>query len=385
VILHLSLLEDRGERLVLYFAVEDTGIGIAPEAQRKLFEAFTQADSSTTRHYGGTGLGLAISKRLGELMGGQVGLESVEGKGSTFSVCLPLVRRRRTRPRPRALEQLRGARVFVVDDHRIHCQIIEAMLEGWGMQVDTATDGAAALERLALNGSGEERYRACFIDLDMPNMNGLEVGRRIRQIPELRDLPLVLLAPTTRRNEAADAAQKTGFTFHLAKPIRQETLRRCVMSAFGLAEDDDGKQSTFSRQPTSEDPSRAALRILLAEDNIVNQKVAVRMLDRLGYGNVDVVANGKDAVDALASSPYDVVLMDCQMPELDGFEATREIRHREGGNGRIPIVALTANALEGDRERCYAAGMDDYIAKPVKLAVLEETLARWAKSGTRAE
>ncbi len=377
VVVHVGLAPNDEREAMIHFAITDTGIGIPPEAQRQLFQAFSQADVSTTRKFGGTGLGLAICKWLVEQMGGDIGVESTPGQGSTFrfSVHLP-----RCPPLPSATPlqsaNLYGLRVLCVDDNATNRLLLETQLSAWGMRVDCVADGARALERLrAVQDDEENRYVLAILDFHMPGMDGLSLSRAIRSDPNLAAISLVLLTSMGQRGDS-DAARQADIAASLSKPIRQSQLYHCLATLVaGPVE--PTPTPLLTRYHLAEMPTTRRPRILLAEDNIVNQKVAVRMLENLGC-RVDATANGLEAVEASGQIDYTLIFMDCLMPEMDGYEATGAIRHREAqAGGHIPIVAMTANAMQGDREQCLAAGMDDYISKPVKSGNLLAMLQKW--------
>jgi CheY-like chemotaxis protein len=359
--------------------VADSGIGIAPEARARLFQSFSQVDSSTTRRYGGSGLGLAISKQLAEAMGGAIGVDSEAGRGSTFWFTVVLGAVVEGAARASVPDGLRGRQVLVVDDHPAGRTLVGEQLGGWGVVVDEAADGAAALARLRAGRGG--RYDAVLLDVQRPEVEGLALARAIGGDPALAAIPLLMLSAWGRTT--AEAARGAGIAVYLTKPVRAtrllEELRRAltggpamVSAPAGVAPDGAAAGAPVRR-----------LRVLVAEDNAVNQRVVIRMLETAGC-RVDAVANGREAVDAMVQRPYDVVFMDCQMPEMDGYEASRAIRaaERTGASGRrVPIVALTANALQGDREQCLAAGMDDYLAKPITKDAFGASLRRWGIQG----
>ena len=351
---------EAADHLTLRFSVEDTGIGIPMELQSHLFEAFTQGDSSTTRRYGGTGLGLAISKQLVELMGGQIGLESVPGSGSTFWFTVPLLRTPAepgTSADPRA--GLRGRRLLVIDSKALRRAALVQQLALWEAAVASAATVEAAQELLAVH-----TYAAVLLDVRAPDDPALA-------LPPVSSAPVVALADLGA-HETVAAARAAGVAACLTRPLHSKTLARTLLALLtGAAA---GPEPTAAA-PAPLDAATHA-RVLVAEDNAVNQRVVARMLERLGC-TVDLVANGREAITALAQRPYDLVLMDCQMPEMDGFAATAAIRAREDPERRTPIVALTANALPADRERCLAAGMDDYLPKPVRSEELAAVLRRW--------
>jgi PAS domain S-box-containing protein len=372
-----TLAEDAGETVVVRFEVADTGPGIAPAVQARLFQPFSQADSSTTRRYGGTGLGLAICKRLAELMGGTIGLESEVGQGSRFWFTVRLQRAPAGAPRP-APAVLAGAKVLVVDDNATNRRILEEQTTAWGMRPTAAADGPAALALLRAAAGAGEPYALVLLDMQMPEMDGIDVARAIKADPALMNTPLVLL--TSLGLEVQPAARQAGISAVLYKPVRQahlrETIARILSQSQGpITENGAGPRPTAATL-VAPAPGTIKARVLVAEDSRVNQAVAVGVLHELGYA-ADVVPDGRAAVEAWARGGYAAILMDCQMPEMDGYEATAAIRCRERPGEHIPIIGLTARAMKGDRERCLAAGMDDYVAKPFYPEDLGAVLARW--------
>jgi two-component system sensor histidine kinase/response regulator len=377
VVVQASTVEETPADVLVRLEVIDTGIGIPPDRQAQLFLPFSQADSSTTRSYGGTGLGLAISKQLVELMGGSLTVDSHPGRGSTFAVTVRLAKQppgTATPPPPR--RDLHGLRVLIVDDNATNRTILQHQTEAWGMSHGTAEGARQALEMLRGARAGGDPYDVALLDMVMPEMDGLQLAKAIRADPALADTHLVLLTSSGVRG-TAELAREAGLSAYLTKPVRESQLYDCLASVVtGAAE----PARLITRHTISEDRSRARSRVLVADDNPVNQKVAVAMLARLGY-RADVVADGVEAVDAVARIAYGAVLMDCQMPRMDGFEATAEIRRREGGSGRLPIIAMTAAAMKSDQERCLAVGMDDYLSKPARPEDLAAVLARWMPQG----
>ena len=383
VVLRVELDEEDGVRATVRISVRDTGIGMTEEQQSRVFESFSQADASTTRRYGGTGLGLTISRQLVGLMGGEIGVESEPGVGSTFFFKLHLKKQPdgaiRTPSPPADLSDLR---VFIVDDNATNRHILRNQISSWAMKSGEAEEGFTALERLREAAREGTPYGLAILDMQMPGIDGMELARRISGDPTLSGTHLILLTSLGKRGDVEDA-RRTGIGAYLTKPVRQSELYDAVatvMEASEVGRAEDAPLVTRHTLRELHDTARAQL--LLAEDNPVNQKVAVKMLERLGY-RADVAQNGLEAVEALERNRYDAVLMDVQMPRMDGLEATVEIRRREaalawrGEERSIPIIAMTANAMQGDREKALVAGMNDYLAKPVRQEELEATLGRW--------
>ena len=374
VVIRVSVLHKNSERVALHFDVVDTGIGIAPEDQHRLFSAFAQADSSTTRKFGGTGLGLTISRQLVELMGGRLGLESAPGEGSTFWFELSLRRSDdATSPEEEVdLRTLSGQRVLVVDDNATNRRILRQQLLSWGVEAVEAADGFQALD-LALTAANDGRaFDLGVVDLNMPGMDGIELARTLKADPATAPTMLFLLSSSGHRLESAES-HLTGFAASLTKPVRSSELFDCLITSLNSATRAD---ATESAGRTEAKTTQSSGRILLVEDNKVNQLVGSKVLENLGY-SFTIANNGVEAVEAYRSGTYDAVLMDCQMPEMDGYEATASIRRIEGSARHTPIIAMTAAAMEGDRERCMAAGMDDFITKPVRLEAVSTVLERW--------
>ncbi|HEY8494094.1 MAG TPA: response regulator, partial [Myxococcota bacterium] len=352
------------EACTLEFSVTDTGIGMSEEARARLFQPFSQADGTTTRRYGGTGLGLAISRQLVQLMGGEIAVESEVGKGSRFWFRLGLKISAALPEDEAAGESLRGLRVLIVEDNPTNAAILQHYTQAWGMKavcVDRAEKALAHLEA--------EGVDLALIDWKLPGVSGPELARCLRE-RLLPTQPLVLLTSMTA-NDVSRTARDSGFNAYLSKPVRRDELLRCLARVLGET-DERGPAGSGVRQ-------RFEARVLLVEDNAVNAEICTAMLASLGC-TVDAAVNGAEAVEMAAARRYDLVLMDCQMPVMDGFEATRTIRAREEVSPtqhRVPIIALTANAMQGDRDRCLAAGMDDYLAKPFKRQQLEAVLAQY--------
>ena len=376
VVLRLTTVAEDADSATIRFEVADTGVGIAAEDQQRLFEAFTQADASTTREYGGTGLGLAISVRLVQLLGGHLGVESEPGRGSTFGFELALDKV--DAPQPAAAvtpSDLGGMRTLIVDDNGTNRLVLERFLRSWSMQPESASGGAEALHLAREAKAQGEPFALALLDLNMPLMDGIELARSLRADVHSAPRWLVLLTSSAQRGEARKA-RDAGIDAYLTKPIRQSQLYDCLVDLVAAAP----TAAKGAPEPLT-DIGGGAL-VLVAEDNEVNQKVAVRMLESLGF-RARVVGNGADAVDAVLSGDYAAVLMDCQMPVMDGFRATEEIRRREGRIRHTPVIALTAGAMQGDAERCLAAGMDDYLSKPVLRPALQAKLVQWVPTAAR--
>jgi signal transduction histidine kinase/DNA-binding response OmpR family regulator len=372
VTIGVRVLEETDAELGVEIAVRDTGIGIAPERLGAIFESFTQVDGSSTRRHGGTGLGLTISRQLIGLMGGTIDVESTPGRGSTFRVRLMLPKQKQARPAASvrmAPDVLRGLRVLVVDDNATNRLILREQLTAWGCKtVDVGSgDEAIAAVRQALD---VDPFGLVILDMQMPDMDGQTTARLIRRNPRLASTPLVLLSSIGVVKGGAEAIRAMGFDAGLSKPVRQSQLCETLVQVLA-GRKDEGAIVQAPSEPIRPD---APLRALIVEDNPVNQKVALRMLETLGC-RCEAVTNGLEALETLARGFYDVVIMDVQMPVMDGISATKEIRRREVAGPRIAIVAMTAHAMQGDRERCLAAGMDDYVAKPVSRDALRQALA----------
>jgi two-component system sensor histidine kinase/response regulator len=381
VVVRAKLGEETESKAVVRFEVRDTGIGIAPDQQKRLFQSFSQADSSTTRRYGGTGLGLAICKELVRLMGGEIGAESNVDKGSLFWFTVPFAKQpAETLPPARLLSDLGGLRVLIVDDNGTNRAILHEQILAWQMRNGCAESGPRGLEMLNAAADRGEPYDFAILDMQMPGMDGLMLARAIKTNPKICAVRLVLLT-SMGHHTVTEEARGAGISACLSKPARQSELYDClaeVMYSHDTASLEPFEPAT--RLPMSDPLDKPGVRsngrLLVAEDNVVNQHVAVAMLERMGY-SVDVVSNGREALQALARVRYAAVFMDCQMPEMDGYAATAEIRKREASGSHTPIIAITANAFAADRDRCLAAGMDDHIGKPVMPRELTRVLDRW--------
>ncbi|WP_284764448.1 PAS domain S-box protein [Arthrobacter sp. efr-133-R2A-63] len=381
VAIRVNVAEQDAGAAVVRFEVRDTGIGIDAADHLRLFDSFSQADASTTRRYGGTGLGLAICRRLTEAMGGEIGLRSTPGEGSTFwfTVRLPVAQAPEGILEPPVPGLLSGLRVLVVDDNATNRLVLESQLAAWGLRPEAAGDAATALDRSRTAAAAGQPFALAVLDMCMPDMDGLELARELTADPALRGIRLIMLTSAPQVTQADLGA--AGIREWLTKPVRAsdlyDRLMRLMAGALRAAQG-----PTTAKPARPERPYRG--RILVVEDNEVNQLVAREMVTKLFF-RADVVADGAEAVSATAVRSYAAVLMDCHMPVMDGFEATRIIRARGDSPARLPIIAMTAGAQDEDRERCLAAGMDDYLSKPVDLAALDEALERWIPRPVTAE
>ena len=377
VVVRVTVDRADGASLQVRFEIADTGIGIDPAAQARLFQPFEQADRSTTRRFGGTGLGLVICQRLCALMGGEIGVRSEAGLGSTFwfTACLEPATTEGEQP-TESLTALTRLRVLAVDDSWTALQQVEQQLREWGVGVATVNDGERALLLLHAAALAGEAYDLALVDYQMPGLDGLELGRRIKADPRIASTRLVLITSVGARGQAR-AAEEAGFAAFLTKPLRQSALHDCLaLVAMPEGAAPAIRAPLITRHTLAEARAANRARILVAEDNAVNQRVAVGLLERLGY-RADVVGTGAEALEAVGRQPYDLVLMDGQMPVMDGYEAAARIRRSEPHGVRMPIIAMTADVTTADRERCLAAGMDDHVAKPVDRDHLEAVLRRW--------
>ncbi len=381
VVVRVTVAEDNENDALICFTVTDTGIGVSPEAKAHLFQAFSQADSSITRQYGGTGLGLAISKRLTEMMGGCIDMEGTGSTGSTGSTFWFTVRLEKrpapTTATPYSFATLPSLRILCVDTNVTNRAALQEQLDTWGMETDCVATAQEALSQMHVAYRAGTPYAIVMIDMHLPDMDGLELARAIKTHAALGNTRLILLTAFGQRGQGIEAHQE-GFAAYLTKPIRQTLLYQCLAAVL------ESPAATptaplITRHSLSEARAQLQAKVLVVEDNVVNQRVATRMLEKLGC-RIDVASDGHEAVESSARIPYDIIFMDCQMPVMDGYEATQAIREREHKAGRhTPIIAMTANALQGDRERCLAAGMDDYLSKPVQVETFEEVVRTWCQ------
>ncbi|MBE0583796.1 MAG: response regulator [Desulfofustis sp.] len=372
--LSIDLLDETGETLTLHSTVRDTGIGIPEEKQETIFDAFKQADGSTTRKYGGTGLGLSICRSIAALMNGRVWVESREGEGATFHFTA-VMRTAECQPeKAHTSEDLHGISVLVVDDNRANNEILRSVLQQAGMKIDTETDERRAVFLLRQAADEQRPYNLAIIDIILPHISGFELAARIRaDETAIKSTPLLAYTSSTER--IAAKCKEAGFSAFLTKPARRSILYKTIARTLGDTAEQDAQGKPLITQYSVREAIKQSIRLLLAEDNPVNQKLALMMLQKAGYA-VEVVDNGKKAVAIYQADPqrFDLILMDVQMPEMDGLEAARQIRLQ---GHSVPIIAMTANTMKGDRERCLAAGMNDYIAKPLKRETVFKLIEKW--------
>ncbi len=368
---------------MLRFAVRDTGIGISEATRRQLFQAFSQADTSTTRKYGGTGLGLAISRQLAELMNGAIGVESEIGKGSVFWFTLPIelqqAEAQASQPQNLAFNRVR---LLIVDDNETNRTILSHYIDAWRMRYGSAASAKEAIEMLKAAADSGDAYDLAILDMQMPEVDGRMLAQQIKADTTLAPTKLVMLTSLGECDE--DELKLTaGILACVHKPIKESELFDCLATVIAGEEVKQQKRLTAERGAVfASSEAKKQMLILLAEDNEVNREVALLQLQAIGYETVDTATNGLEVLEALRHSDYDVILMDCQMPQMDGYEATAEVRRREGNDKHTPIVALTAHALEGEKEKCLTAGMDGYLSKPINPEELAAALDKWTGNGS---
>jgi CheY-like chemotaxis protein/HPt (histidine-containing phosphotransfer) domain-containing protein len=382
VVIRAEPVEETETHATVIFSVQDTGIGIPKERIAAVFDRFTQADGSTTRKYGGTGLGLTICKQLVDAMGGKIGVESEIGMGSTFWFTVILEKQapgtvmKESFPVADLSLDIRNLRVLGIDDNATNRKVLTKMVEGFGCRIETAPSGAKGLELLRNAHRDGDPFRIVLLDMQMPGMDGEQTARQIKSDPIAREAQIIILTSMGQRGDAA-RLEALGCAAYLLKPVKQQMLYDTLLTVIASA---GSEQPRLVTRHLISEHKRQGLRILLAEDNPINQKLAVILLQKAGY-SVDAVENGLRALEKVQNEHYNAVLMDVQMPDMDGFEATRRIRQWEAGQERhVPIIAMTAHALKGDRELCLEAGMDDYGTKPLEPKVLFSALDRWTQT-----
>ena len=371
VIVEVKLENEDKDKAVLHFLVRDTGIGVPRKKQKKIFNAFSQADEATTRHYGGTGLGLSISSKLTSLLGGEIWVESEPGEGATFHFTAKFGLQKKPLSHGKmALTDLKGLPVLVIDDNKTNREILGDIILSWEM-APTVVGGEDALGVLEDAKSSKRLFSLVLLDATASKKGGFKIAEEIKKNPDWA-VPTIMMTSSAGMRGDGERCRKLGIAAYLNKPIKQSELFDAVLTVLGIRGTGAEKHELVTKHSIRE--SRARLRILLAEDNPVNRKLALKVLEKMGY-TTDVAVNGKDAVDAFGREKFDVILMDIQMPEMDGFEATAAIRKMEQADGgHIPIIAMTANAMKGDREECLDAGMDGYVSKPIQVSKLAETI-----------
>jgi CheY-like chemotaxis protein len=375
IVISVEVVEQDDKAAKLHFAVRDTGVGMTAEQQKKLFQSFSQADTSTTRKYGGTGLGLAISKQLTEMMGGEIWVESEEGVGSTFQFTAQFGKQQGVASKRRsAATELGALRVLVVDDNASAREILSSMLASFGLQVDQAGTGQTALALLE-EANDYDPYKLVLMDWKMPDMDGVETTRAIQSDSRLTEVPTVIMVTAYGREDASQAAAGVDISGFLTKPVTPSTLLDAIMLAMGHEVVGETRASNRQEEADAAIAKLRGARVLLAEDNEINQELAMELLTTNGI-RVEVANDGQEALDLLAKQDFDGVLMDCQMPVMDGYEATRKLREQERFK-ELPVLAMTANAMVGDREKVLDAGMNDHIAKPINVGEMFTTMAKW--------
>jgi len=381
VAVHVKIEHHKNEHDLLRFEVVDTGIGLDKTACEQLFDRFTQADTSTTRKYGGSGLGLSISRQLTKLMGGEIGVESTIGQGSTFWFTIELKCIEAQEKFYTHVSDLKQENILVVDDNETNRLYMEQILASWNISHQVLPDAEQALHELDRGVEQNTPYTVSFIDMQMPGMDGAELCRNIIARDKFTQLKKILFSSQAQRGDA-QKAKEIGFNGYISKPVVPSEIYNVLLQVCQLKENDT---ALITRYSTVEQPKFNA-RVLIVEDNVVNQKVASAMLKKFGV-DIDVVANGKEAITNLTKLPYDLIFMDCQMPVMDGYEASRQIRNKNSGinDSNLPIIAMTANAMKGDKEKCLASGMSDYISKPVKPDALRQMMEKWLHDQMRIE
>jgi CheY-like chemotaxis protein len=387
IVVSTELVKKDKAQVILKFSVQDTGVGMTAEQAAKLFQPFMQADSSTTRKYGGTGLGLTISKRLAEMMGGEIWVESVQGRGSTFSFTANFgLGKEKAKKQYKPTSELRGMKVLVVDDNATSRDILQEMLESFTFEVTVAASGPEGITELE-DANEDKPFELVIMDWKMPGMDGIEASRRIKDHEDLSKIPAIVLVTAYGREEIMQQSEKVGLEGFLLKPVNPSMLFDTIIQAFGEEMPEISRVVQRHEQEAEALEHIRGANVLLVEDNEINQQVAKEILEGAGL-KITLANDGQEAVNAVKENEYDAVLMDVQMPVMDGYTATKTIRKWEGGmrnkgKAQIPIIAMTANAMAGDREKSLDAGMNDHVAKPIDTKELFSTLAKWIEPGDR--
>ncbi|AGX43181.1 response regulator [Clostridium saccharobutylicum] len=368
ILVTVDYLEEENEIGLLNFEVKDTGIGIRKEEITNLFQSFTQADASTTRKYGGTGLGLAISSELVKMMGGEISVKSTLGEGSIFKFNVRLKIAKRASEQKNMFEMFDDINILIVDDNYNNRKIVSSYLQGTGLNIFEAEDSTSALTTILSNVNTKNKISVAIIDYQMPDMNGYQLVATLKTIPFVNDIKLVLLNRAMQRENGKDVKEH-GFSSYLTKPVKRDDLLNCIATVLGLKKEEKQEQEVTTKNIVKEVKELSKPRILLVEDNQVNRKIVISMLKSHNM-TCDVALNGSQALKAISEKDYDIVFMDCQMPIMDGYESTAKIRRMEGDKKHTTIIAMTANAMQGDRQKCIDAGMDDYISKPVNFEIM---------------
>jgi len=379
IVVQAKLNKFTSDKVDILFSVRDTGIGIPKSKAKVIFDEFIQADGSTTRKYGGTGLGLSISKKLTEMMGGNIWVESETGKGSTFYFNVVL-KPGTIKPRQSLLdiEEIHNLHILIIDDNRTNRFILTQILQNWNFRPVSCDNGHKGIELLKSAQKANDPFPVVLLDMQMPGIDGEETARRILNDPEINGTNIIVLTSLGQRGDVS-RLKDLGCKAYLVKPVKQSHLFNTIVNVLQQHKEDTSPcEEQFITAHTIEEQIRNGVRILLAEDNLINQKVATKILEKKNY-SVDVVNNGKEALKAALRQHYDIILMDVQMPVMDGFEAAQKLRNKFAGKKHIPIIAMTAHAMKGDKEKCLAAGMDDYISKPIKPDDLYKLLEKWIK------
>jgi len=376
IVVHSDLLKKQNGHVEVYFEVRDTGIGIPEDKLENIFNSFAQVDATTTRRYGGTGLGLAISSQLVNLMGGEIGCRSKPGNGSVFWFSCRFEASNIDVPVPESTELLSSQRILIVDDNQTNRNILEKQLGVWGIErYDSVEDGPTALEMIRKH-QGHDDYTIILLDMMMPGMDGLKLADEIKRLYP-QDGPNLILLTSMSGSHSKARMKQHNIQAYLAKPVRQSELYDTLLSVASRRTRDISRRAITEADSAGREMDALPNRILLAEDNRINLKVTVGYLQSLGL-RADVAFDGREALNKIATKEYDLIFMDCQMPVMDGYEATIALREQESGDRHVPIVALTANAMVGDKEKCFKVGMDDYIAKPFTIEELRAMIAKWA-------